>query len=116
VRRWLAVAAILIAATGIGVAVLPFDRPAPVGTYTYGDIGGSPQCTAPIVSAWRNEGMRAGWFGYAPLTSRPLQPCRGAARERLGVAALLEGGGLLVWLLSRRRFGGRADAKPNLAT
>jgi hypothetical protein len=112
----LAVAAILVAATGVGVAVLPFDRPAPLGAYADGGISGSPQCTAPIVGAWRNEGMRAGWFGYVPLTSRPLQPCRRAARERLGVAALLEGGGLLVWLLSRRRFRGRVAAKPNLAT
>jgi len=99
---------IALAAVGFVIAVIPFDPPAPRGSYLYtrSFLPGS-SCAAPIVSAWRHEPENSGWFGYAPLTAIPESAvlCKEPARRRLVYAALLAGPALVVLFLRRRRFG-----------
>jgi hypothetical protein len=120
VRKWSIAAAIVLAITAVLISLLPFDRPAPRGTYTYGSGVTEPgRCVSPIVSAWRREPAPGGWFGYAPLTSNPLlvaQPCRSPARRRLLAAGFLAGGALLLVLLRRRPTAGAPNSQPSLAS
>ena len=75
-RRLGGAAAVVLAAIGIALAVVPFERPQARGTFTYG-TGVRTHCTSPVVQAWRRDD---GWFGYAPLTNTPMSftTCRGA--------------------------------------
>jgi hypothetical protein len=120
VRKWSIAAAIALTIAAVLTSLLPFNRPAPRGTYTYGSGFTEPtRCVSPIVSAWRREPASGGWFGYAPLTSKPLaaaQPCRSPARKRLLVAGFLAGSALLLVLLRRRPTAGAPNSQPSLAT
>ena len=114
-----------LAIAGVAMATFPFSRSGPAAG-----------CASPIVSAWRHEPASSEWFGYAPLTSAPLQfsrsanasavdavpipgpveSCKEAARRRLAIGAVLAGSGVLVWFLRRRRFDPPANPSPNLAS
>jgi hypothetical protein len=108
VRKWTALVVIALAAVGVVIAVIPFDPPAPRGSYPYTQsfLPGR-SCAAPIVSAWRHQPENSGWFGYAPLTAIPESAvsCKEPARRRLAYAALLACPGLVVLFFRRRRFG-----------
>lgn len=117
VRKWPVVVVIVLAVAGVLMAVLPFDRPKPRGSFLYSETS-SLSCPPPIVSAWRHQPAQSGWFGYAPLTAVPpvVESCAEAARRRLGYALLLEGPGLAALLLRRRRFDPPGNPNLNLAT
>jgi hypothetical protein len=118
VRKWSLFLVVAVAAAGVVVMVLPFGRPLPRGSYTYGSSATSSSCASPLVSAWRDDTADSGWFGYAPLTatrySAPMT-CMEAGRRRLAFGALLTVGAALVLLLRRRRLHPPANPTPNLA-
>jgi hypothetical protein len=109
---------IALFAGGLIVALLPFDRPLPRGSFTYGSYSAPSSCASPIVSAWRDDSY-SGWFGYVPLTSTPYSApmsCMEAGRRRLALGGVLMGAGAFVLLLRRRRFHPPTNPGPNLAT
>jgi hypothetical protein len=120
---------IALAFAGVVVAVMPFGGPAPRRVYTYNEFSSvtAGHCSAPIVSAWRDEPVDGGWVGYAPLTaisdqvpleglSLAFQSCAEPARQRLAISAVLAGPGILLFFLRRRRIDPPPDTRPNLAT
>jgi hypothetical protein len=133
VRRSSVLILVALAGAGALLALVPFGRPGPRGSYTYSSRSTlSWSCGSPVVSAWRQESMPSGWFGYAPLTAEPIEKyeqglhvfamtgppaaCTETARRRLALGALLMVPGALVWFLRRRRFAPPANPGPNLAT
>jgi hypothetical protein len=106
-----------LAVVGVTLSLLPFDRPHPRGTITYGP-GFSSRCSPPIVSAWRPD-HESGWFGYAPITGAPpisFGSCQGAARHRLAWAGAVFGGAALLGLGLRRRKRDVEDGVPPAST
>ena len=93
-----------LAVVGVTLSLLPFDRPQPRGTITYGP-GFSARCSPPIVSAWRTD-RGSGWFGYVPIAGAPpisFGSCQGAARHRLLGAGVAFGGAVVLALALKRR-------------
>ena len=96
VRRAGVIASLILILIGLVVVMLPFSRPMPRGTHTYGGSLAelSDRCAPPIVSAWRSE-TASGWFGYAPLIDNPpdirvrgiqIPLCQPTAQRRLAYA------------------------------
>jgi len=117
VRKVAIAAVVILAAIATWLAVTPFDRPQPRGTFTYGP-GFQTRCSAPIIGAWHAH-EDSGWFGYAPLTSAPTSfpRCQGVSRHRLAWAsAWLSGAIVVLVVLLRRKHAettiGRSDPTP----
>lgn len=118
VRKIAVLAAVALAVVGTTLFVLPFNRPQPRGTFTYGS-GIGTRCTSPVVGAWRTE-HDSGWFGYAPLTSTPphsFPTCHGASRHRLAWGSVFLIVAVLLGLgLGLRRPGSKEKAAPPTGT
>jgi hypothetical protein len=117
VRKAAIAAVVILAAIATWLAVTPFDRPQPRGTFTYGP-GFETHCSAPIIGAWHAH-KEGGWRGYAPLTSAPTSfpTCQGESRDRLAWASVWLAGSavVLVVLLRRKRVStdmGTQDTTP----
>jgi hypothetical protein len=135
----LRIAALLIAAFIIVYAAEPFDSartlvfrlgaPESPGIHATESSGvldatgvtvRATHCSAAVLDAWRAPKGRAGWFGYAPLTTASIAlpgACRNESRHRLRMAGfgIVVVVGLLAaaWLIDRRRDTG-IDPSPGL--
>ena len=77
------IAVVLVVASG-AIALAPFR--APVTTESSGWCGPS------VVASWHAKSPTTGWFGYAPLTERPIfvpGTCRVDAQHRMQIAIVL---------------------------
>lgn len=115
-RRAGVIASLILIVVGLGFALIPFDRPMPRRTSTYGGNLAelSDRCAPPIVSAWRSE-TASGWYGYAPLTEDPpdfRNPlCQPTAQRRLAFAGFFWLAAALLALATHLRPN-RAEPEP----
>ena len=105
--RKLLIFGIALVIIGIVVIVMPFKRPQPPHTAAPGAyVMPASLCSAPIIGVWHRDAA-AGWFGYAPLTSTPMEvkfpTCKEKARRRLAGGLLFVACGVAVGIVAIRR-------------
>lgn len=107
-------AVLALAVIGIAFATLPFGL-AGIPPETWRPAS-AEHCSAPIVSAFRT-GKLGGWFGYAPLTSTPvnvrLPTCKAAARRRLQYAGMFILAAGVIAIALRRNGGEAPEPQPD---